>query len=31
VLSPFVAAGIGYVVAIARNVHHGKMVDDVLS
>jgi amino acid transporter len=31
VLSPFVAAAIGYVVAIARNVHHTKMVDDVLS
>ena len=31
VLSPFVAAVIGYIVATARNVHHTKMVDDVLS
>lgn len=31
VLSPFVAAVIGYVVATVRNVHHTKMVDDVLS
>lgn len=31
VLSPFAAALIGYVVAQARNIHHGKMVDDVLS
>jgi amino acid transporter len=31
VLSPFVAAVIGYIVATVRNVHHTKMVDDVLS
>ncbi|MEY2694551.1 MAG: hypothetical protein RL142_899 [Actinomycetota bacterium] len=31
VLSPFVAAVIGYVVATVRNIHHTKMVDDVLS
>ncbi len=30
-LSPFIAAGIGYVVAMIRKVHHTKMVDDVLS
>jgi hypothetical protein len=31
VLSPFIAALIGYLVASLRNVHHSKMVDDVLS
>jgi amino acid transporter len=31
VLSPFIAAIIGYIVASVRNVHHNKMVDDVLS
>lgn len=31
VLSPFAAAVIGYIVATARNIHHTKMVDDVLS
>ncbi len=31
VLSPFIAAIIGYVVASIRKVHHSKMVDDVLS
>jgi len=31
VLSPFVAAIIGFVVAQIRNIHHTKMVDDVLS
>ena len=31
VLSPFVAAVVGYIVATVRNIHHTKMVDDVLS
>jgi amino acid transporter len=31
VLSPFIAAIIGYIVASVRNVQHNKMVDDVLS
>jgi hypothetical protein len=31
VLSPFIAALIGYAVASLRKVHHTKMVDDVLS
>ena len=31
VLLPFIAAALGLVVAQVRNVHHGKMVDDVLS
>lgn len=31
VLLPFIAAVLGLIVAQVRNVHHGKMVDDVLS
>ena len=31
VLLPFIAAGLGLIVAQVRNIHHTKMVDDVLS
>jgi hypothetical protein len=31
VLTPFIAALAGYVVATVRKIHHTKMVDDVLS